>query len=214
MIDKYDYFLFDWDGCLAKTLEVWLYAHKTAYIEFGANPTDPEVISHFGNWQAAKLFGIDDVNGCIARTKELVNEQLQQVELYAGAADLLHYLKSKNKKLALLSSSHKQALLWGIEHNHLEGVFDFILSADDVVQHKPHPEIIEKALAQFGADGISAIMIGDSSKDIEAANNAGIASALMYPKSHELFYDFEQLKSYNPTYIFSRFAEFSKELKK
>jgi HAD superfamily hydrolase (TIGR01549 family) len=214
MIEKYDYFLFDWDGCLAKTLEVWLYAHKTAYIEFGANPTDQEVISHFGNWQAAALFGIADVNGCVARTIELVNEQLRQVELYTGAAELLRYLKSKQKKLALLSSSHKEALRWGIEHNKLEGIFDFILSADDVMQHKPHPEIIEKALAQFGVDGTKAIMIGDSSKDIEAANNAGIASALMYPKSHELFYDLEKLKSYKPTFIFSGFAEFNEELEK
>lgn len=212
MIDKYDYFLFDWDGCLAKTLEVWLQAYKTAYAEFSVNPTDQEIAHHFGDWQAPKHFGIEDVQGCVDRAVELVNEQLKQVALYDDAADLLHYLKNKQKKLALLSSSEKKVLGWGIDHHNLQGIFDVIVSGDDVVNHKPHPEVIEKGLSALGADKAQAIMIGDSRKDLEAAKNAGVASALIYPKSHELFYDFEQLKGYEPTYIFSGFGELKEEL--
>ena len=213
MIDKYDYYLFDWDGCLARTLEVWLEAYKTAYAEFGVNPTDQQIAHHFGDWQAPKHFGITDVQGCVDRVVEIANEQLKQVALYDGAADLLHFLKNERKKIALLSSSEKKVLSWGINYNNLEGIFDVIIAGDDVVNHKPHPEVIEKGLSALGADKQKAIMIGDSRKDLEAANNASVASVLIYPKSHELFYDFEQLKSYEPTYIFSGFAGLKEKLR-
>lgn len=212
MISKYDYFLFDWDGCLAKTLEVWLQAYKTTYAEFGINPTDQEIAHHFGDWQAPKHFGIENVQDCVDRVVKLANEQLKQVTLYDGAAELLHCLKDKQKKLALLSSSEKKVLDWGIDHNNLQNIFDIIVSGDDVVNHKPHPEVIEKGLSALDADKERAVMIGDSHKDLEAAKNAGVASVLIYPKSHELFYDFKQLKGYVPTYIFSGFEEFMEKL--
>ena len=212
MISKYDYFLFDWDGCLAKTLEVWLQAYKTTYAEFGINPTDQEIAHHFGDWQAPKHFGIENVQDCVDRVVKLANEQLKQVTLYDGAAELLHCLKDKQKKLALLSSSEKKVLDWGIDHNNLQNIFDIIVSGDDVVNHKPPPEVIEKGLSALDADKERAVMIGDSHKDLEAAKNAGVASVLIYPKSHELFYDFKQLKGYVPTYIFSGFEEFMEKL--
>ena len=197
---------------MAKTLEVWLQAYKTTYAEFGINPTDQEIAHHFGDWQAPKHFGIENVQDCVDRVVKLANEQLKQVTLYDGAAELLHCLKDKQKKLALLSSSEKKVLDWGIDHNNLQNIFDIIVSGDDVVNHKPHPEVIEKGLSALDADKERAVMIGDSHKDLEAAKNAGVASVLIYPKSHELFYDFKQLKGYVPTYIFSVFEEFMEKL--
>ncbi len=46
-------------------------------------------------------------------------------------------------------------------------------------------------------------MIGDSDKDLGAANNFGIDSVLFYPPEHKKFYDIEKLKKLRPTYIVS-----------
>jgi phosphoglycolate phosphatase-like HAD superfamily hydrolase len=43
-------------------------------------------------------------------------------------------------------------------------------------------------------------MIGDSRKDIEAANNAKMDSILVYPKEHEIYYSQEELMGCTPTY--------------
>ena len=56
-------------------------------------------------------------------------------------------------------------------------------------------------------------MIGDSRKDLEAAKNAEIDSLLFYPKSHSIFYDLKNLKTYNPTYIITRFDQALQYLK-
>lgn len=203
---QYEYFLFDWDGCLAKTLEVWLNAYKTIYREYGVEPTDQEIAQHFGDWKAPRHFGIEDVDGCVNKIVALANDKLHQVELYDGAKDLLDSL-SKSTKLALLSSSERKVLQWGLEHNGLQDVFDVVIAGDEVVNHKPHPEVIEKGMAALGATKDKTVMVGDSHKDLEAANNAGIDSVLVYPPNHKTFYDLNKLKSYEPTYFVSGFAE-------
>jgi pyrophosphatase PpaX len=203
---QYKYFLFDWDGCLAKTLEIWLNAYKTAYKEYGAEPTDQEIANHFGDWESPRYFGIADIEGCVNRVVELANQKLKEVKLYEGAKELLKEL-AQTKKLALLSSSKRELLEGGLEHNGLTNIFDVVISADEVENHKPHPEVIDKGLAALNGNKESAVMIGDSRKDLEAANNAGVDSVLIYPASHKLFYDLEQLKQYKPTHLVSGFVE-------
>lgn len=209
---SYEYFLFDWDGCLAKTLEIWLNAYKTAYKEYGAEPTDQEIANHFGDWESPRYFGIEDIEGCVNRVVELANEKLKVVELYEGAKELLEEL-AQTKKLALLSSSKRELLEGGLAHNGIINLFDVVISADEVENHKPHPEVIEKGLAALNGSKELAVMIGDSRKDLEAANNAGVDSILIYPQSHKLFYDVERLKQYKPTHLVSGFVELKELLR-
>jgi pyrophosphatase PpaX len=203
---NYEYYLFDWDGCLAKTLEIWLNAYRQALKEYGAKPSDQEIAYHFGDWEAPRYFGIDDVQGCVKKVVELANQNLREVELYPGAKELLEEL-AQTKKIALLSSSERQVLEWGLKHNGLTYLFDVVISGDEVENHKPHPEVIEKGLAALNATKELSVMIGDSRKDLEASSNAGIDSVLVYPESHKLFYDLDQLKLYKPIRLVHSFEE-------
>jgi pyrophosphatase PpaX len=209
---SYDYVLFDWDGCLAKTLEVWFKAHKLVFAEYGVYPSDREIAHHFGDWESPKHFGIGDITGCIEKIARIANKNLDEVELYEGAKELLTKLR-QSKKLALLSSSRRDVLDQGIKHNGLGGFFTIILTAEDVENHKPHPEVIEKGMAALGAVAKSTVMIGDSRKDLDAAKNARIDSILVYPEEHEMFYDIEELNQYSPTYIVNGFNELAGQLK-
>ncbi len=197
---SYKYILFDWDGCLAKTLEVWLDAYKIALAEYGVYPADLEIANHFGDWDLPKYFGVKDYVECNAKAVGIAREQLKHVELYPEALELLKSLKGK-KKLALLSSSSKDVLLNGVKHNRLEDYFEVILSGDDVTNHKPHPEVIQKALEQLAGSADEAIMIGDSRKDLGVAKNAGVDSVLVYPREHRIFYDLKALEALKPTYV-------------
>lgn len=209
---NYEYFLFDWDGCLAKTLEVWLDATRLAYRTYGVEASDQEIAHHFGDWKAARHFGIEDADGCMDKIVKIADEKLRKVELYEGAKELLTDIK-KSKKLALLSSSAKNVIERGLEQNGLQGMFDIVISGDDVTNHKPHPEVIEKGMQALNASKVLTVMIGDSRKDLEAATNAGIDSILIYPQTHKLFYDLNQLKRYNPNYVFGSFKELQGQLK-
>lgn len=205
-MDKYEYVLFDWDGCLAKTLQVWMDAYKKVFAEYGVNPTEHEIAHHFGDWEIPKYFGIKNVEECINRVDLLADKKLKKVDLYEGAKELLGKLK-KTKQLALLSSSLKEVLNSAVKHNGLTDYFKVILAYEDVQNYKPHPEIIEKGLGLLKGSKDKAIMIGDSRKDLEAANNAGVDSILVYPESHKIFYNIDDLKKYKPTFIISNIGE-------
>jgi len=208
----YGYYLFDWDGCLAKTLEVWLHAYKTVLAENGVHPADRELAHHFGDYSLFKHFGVEDYTEANHRTADLARTMLQTVDLYDGAKELLETLKNQNKKVAIVSSGSRDIVMRGMEHNGIAHLFDAFISGDDVTDHKPHPEALEKALAIIKGEAAQAVMIGDSRKDMEAAQNAGTDSVLMYPDAHRVFYDIATLQSYRPTYQFKTFSELTSVL--
>jgi HAD superfamily hydrolase (TIGR01509 family) len=211
-LKPYQYFLFDWDGCLAMTLEVWLDAYRTAIKDYGATPSDEEIAHHFGDWELPKYFAIEDFESCNAEAVNIARKELQRVELYPGAKELLVSIKQRGGKLALLSSSSKDILHRGVAHNQITELFDVILSGEDVVHHKPHPEVIVKGLSALGGSKDKAVMIGDSRKDLGAANNAGVDSVLVYPPSHTLFYDLNHLREMSPTYTVESLFKLQEQL--
>lgn len=212
MEKSYKYILFDWDGCLAETLEVWMRAYEIVFARYGVRPTKKEIAFHFGDWQSPKYYGIKDVEGCFKQIDELVNKDLKRVALSPGAFDLLKKLKGK-KQLAILSSTPRDILVEALKYNRIHDFFKVVLAGEDVIHHKPDPEVINKGLALLKGDTASAIMIGDSRKDIEASKNADVDSLLFYPKSHSIFYDYKDLVTYKPTYVVSKFDQMLQYLK-
>jgi pyrophosphatase PpaX len=64
-----------------------------------------------------------------------------------------------------------------------------LIGAEDVTNHKPHPEPLLRALAQLGAPPAQALYVGDSTHDIAAARAAqmSVAAAAWGPfPRHEL----------------------------
>jgi pyrophosphatase PpaX len=134
------------------------------------------------------------------------------VNLYPGAREFLEALNKQDYKIALISSSKRDDIKAATAHNNLEHIFDLILSADDVSEHKPNPEVVYKALDILRGETSQTIIVGDSKSDLGAAQNAMADSALFFPKSHELFYSLENLMSYSPTYVVTSFAELTEKL--
>jgi phosphoglycolate phosphatase-like HAD superfamily hydrolase len=48
--------------------------------------------------------------------------------------------------------------------------------SDDVEETKPSPDLVEAALKKAGASADDAVMVGDTTWDIEAAKRAGVAT--------------------------------------
>ena len=211
---RYQYWLFDWDGCLARTLEVWLAAYRQGLAEYGALPADQEIAHHFGDWQGACKLGVAVYQNdqCMQRIFELGRAQLAAVELYPRAKSLLQRLRSMKLPLALVTSSKREVIEAALNHNGIATYFDAVITAEDVTEHKPHPQSLELALEQIGGAATEAVLVGDSRKDLEAARNAGMDSILGYPPEHTLFYDLAGLKKYRPTIVVQDFEELGQRL--
>jgi len=111
--------------------------------------------------------------------EEHYHEQcIQNVYLYTGISELLHSLKEQEIKLSVATNAPTQfakrmLLECGVSH-----YFDYIIGADKVSKAKPDKEMLECILSGYGfKPEHKALMIGDNSKDMQAAINAGIEGA-------------------------------------
>lgn len=194
---KIETVLFDWDGTLAQTLEVWLKTFKDAFELFDIYPADREIANRFGNWQIDLELGVPEdgrekFKDFILRT---VPERLEKVELYPGAAEVLTRLHSDGIKLGLVSTSERAMIHTALENSHVADLFDVIVAAEDTKKHKPDPAPIYKSLELLGVEKENTIFVGDSDKDIGAAGNANMPLLLFTPPAHEVFYDLTHLQS-------------------
>lgn len=208
---EYQYYLLDWDGNLAKTLHVWIEAFRVVLAHHNIEATDKEIVATFGKSTSfIDGWGIEDNDGAYEEAGEYVKTKLPEVELYPDAIEVLNTLHDRGKKLALITSSSHDKIAHLLDSYNLRQLFDAIVAGDDVTHHKPHSEPLEKGLAALGGSKDQAVMIGDSDKDLGAAQNFGIDSILFYPDEHAEFYDLDDLKPFNPTYIIEDFKKILK----
>ena len=123
---------------------------------------------------------------------------------------MLEKLKSKNKNMAIFSSMDRPIFELVIQYHNLHRLVDVKIAGTDVPYRKPHPAGILKAIGdlKIAENEIgSAVYIGDKETDTQAAHSAGIASIIYYPISHQLMYDLDKLKQYNPEHIITDWAE-------
>jgi len=95
--------------------------------------------------------------------------------LYAGARDALDRLKTRDDIfLGVATGKSRHGLDKLIEGHGLEGYFLTRQVADDHPS-KPNPSMILAALSEMGMERADAVMIGDTSYDMEMAQAAGVA---------------------------------------
>jgi HAD superfamily hydrolase (TIGR01549 family) len=104
---------------------------------------------------------------------EAYSELIDEVEAMEGASELIGELADAGATVILASSAKEEELERYVE---LLGAGERIAGATssaDAEQTKPNPEIVETALEKYGSGG-PALMIGDSTWDVKAAEAAGV----------------------------------------
>jgi HAD superfamily hydrolase (TIGR01509 family) len=196
-----NHIFFDWDGCLANTLQIWLETYTYTLGQYNIHLSNTEIGKLIGDWNAALKYNIDDKETFIEQFNKKGDELLPKAELHNHPKEILDMLYKNDFKLALLTSALRESLEPLLNKFDVTKYFDLIITSNEVENHKPNPESINKALKYFKIEPNQAIMIGDSDKDIKAAKNAGVKSVLFFPPQHKVFYNKEDLVALSPNYI-------------
>jgi pyrophosphatase PpaX len=213
-LKRYNFVILDWDGNLAKTLDIWLNAIRVVTERRGFLFTDHQLASFFGDFVGLmQSAGVTDAKQALIEADLIAKRLLPEVVLYTGAKDLLTYLHGAGKHTALITSSTSENVRHLLVKHGIEDFFDSVVAADDTTHHKPHPEPLEKALAQLGGVKSEAVIVGDSDKDLGAATNFGIDSILFHEPSHEKFYPLTELQKLHPTHVVSRLEDIKSVIK-
>lgn len=113
---------------------------------------------------------------------------LDHEPLYAGVAEGLAYLDARGWLLGVATGKSDRGLALALAHHGLTQHFVTLQTAD---RHpsKPHPAMLQAALAEAGAETHQATIIGDTVFDIAMGGNAGVRAIGVdwgYHDAHEL----------------------------
>lgn len=192
--------IFDCDGTLVDSQHNIVAAMRAAFTEHNLPVPDdattrsviglslPHAIQHLSQSDDI-TFVMQLVNSYKTAYRELQLNRQKSDYLFEGTEQVIQDLAAKNNVLLGIATGKStrgvHALL--AEYN-LSDVFATIQTAD-TAPSKPHPAMIEQALEETGVNKTQALMIGDTSFDMQAARNAGVVGlgvAWGYHSSHDL----------------------------
>ncbi len=103
---------------------------------------------------------------------------IQNVRLYEGVEESINALLEKEVRLSVATNAPTKFACRMLDACGVLESFDFIIGADKVSRPKPDKEMLEYILNGYGyKKEHKALMVGDNSKDMQAASNAGIEAA-------------------------------------
>lgn len=96
-----------------------------------------------------------------------------------GARALVDRLRKEGLRLVIATSANEDELRPMLRQVELEDLLDRKTSSDDAENSKPDPDIIVAALRKGRLTGGTAILLGDTPYDIEAAARAGVPTVAL-----------------------------------
>lgn len=96
-----------------------------------------------------------------------------------GLVELLSYLKEKNMKLAIATSSSDTSAKNNIEQAGISHYFDAIISGNMVKKSKPAPEIYQTACKKLNVSPERAMALEDAPNGLRAAHAAGMMAVMV-----------------------------------
>lgn len=187
---NYDAIIFDNDGVLISPTDraVLRSAAETAFEEAGVSPRDTHITELITKVDVDWFTGICEEYGVDTtefwRRRDRTASVAQQAEIRQGRKHLyddFEAVTALDPDLGIVSSNQHETIEFIIEFFELEGLFGSYYgrepTLDGLRRKKPEPYYIEKAMDDLGAE--TALFVGDSESDVEAAANAGIDSAFI-----------------------------------
>ena len=115
-----------------------------------------------------------------------------RIEMMAGLAALLEFLEQQKIPKCVATSSHRQFATEALASFELEPRFEFVLTADDVKNGKPDPEVYLAAAQRLGVRTEQLLVLEDSVIGSRAAVAAG-AFTIAVPTTHSVGGDFSHV---------------------
>jgi HAD superfamily hydrolase (TIGR01509 family) len=182
------YILWDNDGVLVDT-EFWYFkATQRALAELGVHLDEAtyqqRMVRGESSWGLASAAGVDPVRIAAKRRQrdEYYQAYLAQEDIEVpGVEDVLATLANNhNARMAIVTTSTRTHFELIHRTGNLLKFMDFVLTREDYVSSKPHPEPYLLALSRFGATADQCLVVEDSQRGLRAAIAAGIDCAVVY----------------------------------
>lgn len=172
-------YIFDLDHTLLNSDKIQIEAFIWAFQKHGLDRSYNAILEHFDmatDELARTLIGTDkaDSDAIAQDQNRRIIEQVAEIPLIPGANDVLLKIHELGGKIAFASNNYKDFIEALIKTQHWDEISSGFVGIGDVKIGKPHPEMIQKAVKKLDLHPRDCVMIGDSSYDMIAAQDAKV----------------------------------------
>ena len=212
---RYKVVMLDFDGTIARTIPAILHASEKMLGMHGYTIDPVQVERNFGLAlpEAFRCFSndpnIDDetMEQMIVEFNTIYREECEPlIELFNGVIETLDTLHKAGVTLLIASNNIRTVLDRLSARLNIAQYFDGIVCADDVVNAKPAPDIALLALERYNVKAEEALVVGDSTYDMDMGRGAGCDLCGVSFGSHTP----EMLRGTGARYIIDHFSELEK----
>jgi phosphoglycolate phosphatase len=190
-VSAYDLIVFDWDGTLMDSTRVISKSLQSACGDIGiAVPSDSDALYVIGLGLVDTLRHV--APGLDEEGKRRLSERYRhhflarehEAPLYEGVLELLSDLHGRGRRLAVATGKARRGLERALDTTGLRPWFEATRCADEGFA-KPHPDMLLMLLDITGVEPARAVMVGDTTHDLELAANAGIDAVAVSYGAHD-----------------------------
>lgn len=200
---QFDLIAFDWDGTLFDSTALIVRCIQNACRDVGAPvPAEADAAYVIGLGLADALRHVapglspDQYPALGNRYRHHYFASQHELSLFPGSVEMLQALKARHHWLAVATGKGRRGLDEALAHAELHGMFDASRTADETAS-KPHPMMLEQLMAQFGVAPERTLMIGDTTHDLQLAQNAGTRAVAVSFGAH----DHESFDAFEPLFV-------------
>jgi beta-phosphoglucomutase family hydrolase len=174
-------FIFDMDGTVIDSTQLDYEAWQKAMEEYDTKLPYEDYIAKLGakSSEIAKEYldvSDEEIDKLVSRRegyfKQLVDEK--GLSLLPGVEQFLQQLRNAHLKTALATGANRTKLDFLFDKLPLRQYFDAFVTADDVSQGKPDPEVFVQAAAKLGVAPADCVVMEDATNGLQAAKNGGM----------------------------------------
>ncbi len=189
--------VFDFDGLMFNTEEIFNRSGRELLRRRGREMT-PELLSLMMGRRSDEAFplmiaalGLTESPADLRAEERAIFQDLlwKHVAPMPGLFELLSHLDERSVPKGVATSSRRPYIESVLRKFELVERFDLLLTSEDVVEGKPHPEIYLKAAGRLGVEPGEMLVLEDSENGIRSAAAAG-AVAVSIPHEHSRYHDF------------------------
>jgi pyrophosphatase PpaX len=175
--------LFDLDGTLIDSTKLIVESyHHTMRIHRGKVYPDSEWIAGLGTPLRVQFRRFTDdpaeVERMIATYREWnLAHHDAMVRAFPEAVETVRSLKTAGARLGIVTSKNRHGVRLGLDLCGFDGLFDAVVTSDDLEASKPDPAPVVEAMTRLGAAPDSTLFAGDSPHDVAAGRDAGARTA-------------------------------------
>ncbi|USV58616.1 HAD family hydrolase [Aeromonas encheleia] len=182
--EQYDALIFDMDGTLVDSMPLHLDAWELTSAEFGL-PFDREELNEYGGIPTRKIVAIlaeqhglsIDIEAFARRKIALYMEQIDKAGVFPQMWELVRQHHGK-VPMGIGTGSPRNQAERILRSTGLDAYISVLVSADDVTNHKPHPDTFLRVAERLGANPANCLVFEDTRIGIQAGKAAGMATVL------------------------------------